>query len=83
MEGIGFLGPYGRSHGLQTALNSMNCESLHLEEAVPEDTTNRSDSVAILSSTEGSPKEPHGKLLPGLLLFVDMLSPTAQSNWNS
>lgn len=38
MEGVGFLGPCGtlQFHGLQTALNSMNCESLHLEEVVPQ-----------------------------------------------
>lgn len=45
MEGVGFLGLCDRPqfHGLKTALNSMNCESLSLEE-VPGDTTNGSDS---------------------------------------
>lgn len=85
MEVAGFLGPCGKSQlqGLQTALNSMNCESLHLEEGVPGDTTNRSSSVVIPSSTKRNPKGPCGKLPPGFLLFVDMLSQTAHSNWNT
>lgn len=45
--------------------------------------TGRSNSVAIPSSTKWNPKGPHGKLLPRFLLFVDMLSQTAQSNLNS
>lgn len=34
-------------HGLETTLNSVNCESSHLEEAVPGETANRSNSGAI------------------------------------